>query len=234
MTCVIAVIRVRQDEGAQCSLPENEGGVAYMDDEHPVRSPAPEATAEEGVTTTQESTEAAQAGADAEVGTQPETEAGSEADAAAQENGLPHGSIAAVGERLGQRVAQVGEAAGDKVTHASEAAADRVHHVGEVAGQKVAHAGEAAGQRVILAGEAAEGTVAEAQTRAAHATRRIAEQAGRLTGRIRRSAPAPVRERGARTVEAVRKNPRKVFAGSALVGLMAAIRLRGKRSGGDH
>jgi len=166
-----------------------------------------------------------EAGADTDTGAETETEADTEteteAEAAARETGQPRGSIAAVGERLGQRVAHVGEAAGD-----------RVQHAGEVAGQRVAHAGEAAGQRVILASEAAEGTVVEAQTRAAHATQRITEQAGQLAGRIKHSALAPARQQGARAVQAVRKNRRTVFAGSALVGLMAAIRRRGKRSGG--
>lgn len=145
-------------------------------------------------------------------------------------NGLPRGSIAAVGERLGQRVAHVGEAAGDKVAHVGVAAGDRMHHASEVAGERVAHAGEAAGQKVILAGEAAEGTVAEAQTRAVHAKRRLAEQTGAMVARIRRSTPTPVREKGARAVQAVRRN-RKAFAGSALVGIVAVIRRRGRRSG---
>jgi hypothetical protein len=145
-------------------------------------------------------------------------------------NGLPHGSIAAIGERLGQQVAHVSEAAGDKVAHAGEVAGERVHHAGEVAGERVAHAGEAAGQKVILAGEAAEGTVAEAQTRVVHAKRRLVEQAGVMAERLRRSTPTPVREKGARAAEAVRKNRRKAFAGSALVGIAAVVRRRGRRS----
>jgi vacuolar-type H+-ATPase subunit H len=119
--------------------------------------------------------------------------------------------------------------------HAGEVAADRVHRAGEVAGERVAHASEAAGQKVILASEAAEGTVAEAQTRAVHAKNRIVEQAGHLGERIRKSTPTQVRETGTRAVDVVRKNPRKVFAGagSALVGLVTAVRRRGRRSGGD-
>ena len=145
-----------------------------------------------------------------------------EASQGGEGGGLPRGSIAAVGERLGQRVAQIGESAGDKVARAAE-----------IAGERVAHAGEAAGQKVILASEAAEGTVADAQTRAVQAKQRLTEQVGHLAKRVRGSAPEPVREKGARAAEAVRKNPRKALAGSAsaLVGIVAAVRRRGRRAG---
>ncbi|HEU5356173.1 MAG TPA: hypothetical protein VFU65_17000 [Actinocrinis sp.] len=158
-------------------------------------------------------------------------EADPDTDAEARQSGLPKGSIAAVGERLGQRVAQASEAAGDKVAHVGEVAAARVAQVGGAAGEKVAHAGEAAGQRVILAVEAAEGTVTDAQTRAVQAKERITRQAGQLANRIRHSAPPPVREKGARAVDVVKKHPRETAVGSALVGLVAVIRRRGKRSG---
>lgn len=154
-----------------------------------------------------------------ETAAEAEAEVAAAADAQSQSNdGLPRGSIAAVGEKLGQRVAHISETAGDKVAH-----------VGELAGERVAHAGEAAGQKVILASEAAEGTVAEAQTRAVQAKKRMAEQVGHLTRRVRSSTPEPVREKGARVAEVVRKNPGKI-AGSALVGLMAVVRRRGRNS----
>ena len=207
-----------------------------MDDEQSLQSLPPEQqTADQESETTQAThapaapaapaaeTELAQpepeAEANAEAQAATETESDTEIEAA-QGNGQPRGSISSVGERLGQRVAQVSEAAGDKVAHA-----------GEVAGERVAHVGEAAGQKVILVSEAAEGTVAEAQTRAVQAKKRIAEQVGHVTRRIRSSAPTPIRENSERVVEAVRKNPRKAFAGSALVGgIMAAVRRRGRHS----
>ncbi|HZU54502.1 MAG TPA: hypothetical protein VFA06_01410, partial [Actinocrinis sp.] len=154
-----------------------------------------------------------------------------EAETEAQRGGLPKGSIAAVGERLGQRVAQVSEAAGDKVAHVGEVAAARIAQVGGAAAERVAHVGEAAGQRVILAGEAAEGTAVDAQTRAAQAKERITRQAGELARRIRHSTPPPVREKGSRAVDVVKKHPRETAVGSAIIGLVAVIRRRGKRSG---
>jgi hypothetical protein len=214
-----------------------------MDDEQSLQSLPPEqAAGEDG--------EADEAGKPEAQSTQPAAEVvsaestdeaggaevpdGAAADASDDEDAndttMPRRSIAAVGERLGQRVAQVSEAAGDKVAHATEVAGERMHHAGEVAGERVAHVGEAAGQKVILASEAAEGSVAEAQTRAAHATRRLVEQTGQLAKRIRRSTPTPVREKSAKAVESVRKNPRKAFAGSALVGIVAAVRRRGRNS----
>lgn len=217
-----------------------------MDDEQSLQSLPPEqAAGEDGeadkaskpeAQSTEPAAEVASAEVVDEAGDAEAPAAGAVADADvdndedASDDTIPRRSIAAVGERLGQRVAQVSEAAGDKVAHATEVAGERVHHAGEVAGERVAHVGEAAGQKVILASEAAEGTVAEAQTRAAHATRRLVEQTGQLAKRIRRSTPAPVREKSAKAVESVRKNPRKAFAGSALVGIVAAVRRRGRNS----
>jgi len=194
-----------------------------MDDDRPVPAseapdaavPAPEAPVSEGSAPAAPVSEVSVAEAPASEApaseaSDPESDPDPEsADEDEHGNGLAKGSIAAAGERLGQRVAQVGEAAGDRVTHA----------------------GEAAGQRVILAGEAAEGTIADAQTRAAQAKQRIAAQAGELAERIRHTTPAAVRERGARVVEAVRKHRRGALAGSAVVGIAAAKRRRGKRSG---
>lgn len=222
-----------------------------MDDEQSLQSLPPEQqTADQESETTQAThapaapaapaaeTELAQPEAEAEAHAEAQAATESESDTeieAAQGNGQPRGSISSVGERLGQRVAQVSEAAGDKVAHAGEVAGERVHHASEVAGERVAHVGEAAGQKVILASEAAEGTVAEAQTRAVQAKKRIAEQVGHVTRRIRSSAPTPIRENSERVVEAVRKNPRKAFAGSALVGgIMAAVRRRGRHSDDDN
>ena len=210
-----------------------------MDDEQSLQSLPPEhQTADEDAAVTvaapetpEPEAQVASAEAEAKAEVEAETEAKSETEAepeaeaqreSGEENGLPHGSISAVGERLGQRVAQVSETAGDKMAHA-----------GEVVGERVAHVGEAAGQKVILASEAAEGTVAGAQTRAVQAKQRIVEQVGHLGRRIRTSTPAPVREKGARAVDVVRKNPRKVFAAPAVVGLVAAMRRLGRRSGGN-
>jgi hypothetical protein len=172
--------------------------MADMQDDRPVSSeqPGPDEPA------------AAVAAQQPEPGAEPEPETET-VDAA--ESALPKGSIAAVGERLGQRVAHVGEAAGDKLAHA-----------GEVAGERMTHASETAGGR----------TVADAQTRAAQAKRRIGEQAGELAERVRRSAPAGVRERGARAVQAVRKH-RRAIAGSAVMGLVAVRRRTKNGDSGD-
>jgi hypothetical protein len=43
-----------------------------------------------------------------------------------------------------------------------------------------------------------------------------------------------VREKGARAVDVVKKHPRETAIGSALVGLVAVIRRRGKRSSGGE
>lgn len=206
-----------QQKAAQDAADEDGAGPPDSEAAHVAEaSVAPEVAEPEAVASESVASEAAATQApasEAEVASaQAEAEAEEEASQAGQDGGLPRGSIAAVGERLGQRVAQISETAGDKV----------------------AHAGEAAGQKVILASEAAEGTVAEAQTRAVEAKQRIAEQVGHLAKRVRRSTPEPVRETGARAVEAVRKNPRKAFAGSsALVGIVAAVRRIGRRSGDD-
>jgi hypothetical protein len=216
-----------------------------MDNDHPVppeqtavAEPAPEATPESVPEAAPEAVAAvpdepaSDEAASAESAPAPASEAPASEELASengQTDGLPKGSIAAVGERLGQRVAQISEAAADRVTHASEVAGKQVSHAGEVAGSRVAHAGEAAGQRVILAGEAAEGTVADAQTRAAKAKRRIVTQAGALAGRIRRTTPAALREKGTRAVQAVRSHRRSAIAGSAIFGI-AAARRRGKHS----
>lgn len=227
-----APVSVEQDDGnandvsAQATPAEPE--VAPI----PAAQPAATDEAVEDKAAGTEADAVAGAHTEAEAATKAATEAAVEAaNAEAEQSGLPKGSIAAVGERLGQRVAQVSEAAGDKVAHAGEVAAARVAQVGGAAGEKVAHAGEAAGQRVILAVEAAEGTVTDAQTRAAQAKQRISQQAGQLASRIRHSTPPPVREKGARAVDAVKKHPRETAVGSALVGLVAVIRRRGKRSG---
>jgi hypothetical protein len=207
-----------------------------MDNDRPVPTeqtavaePAPEATPEsvpEAVAVPEAAPEAVVPEAAAPEAVVPE--AAAEEDG--QKDGLPKGSIAAVGERLGQRVAQISEATADRVTHAGEVAGKQVSHAGEVAGSRVAHVGEAAGQRVILAGEAAEGTVADAQTRAAQAKRRIVTQAGSLAERIRRTTPAALREKGTRAVQAVRNHRRSAIAGSAMFGIAAAARRRGKHS----
>jgi hypothetical protein len=146
-----------------------------------------------------------------------------------QSRDLPEASIAAVGERLGQRVAQASEAVGDKVAHVGEAAAQRVAQVGETAGQRLAQAGEAAGQRVILVGENAEHTVIDAQARIWQAARRVAGHAEELFGKARRSVLPPVREKGSQVAQSVRQHPRETAAGSAFVGLVAVVRRRRKR-----